>query len=476
MKKYISYILVSFIIFVNLLLPFSIAFKDNKEIPIQKSIVYAETTECTISSAVWDPSGEQKKGFFTDGNTVANIIVKSKNCTENPGVVFLSVYEDDGVVTNMTNDVWNDSGLYNRAIPVPADNFAISLLLGEEDCAHTITGETGTNCDLYFKIGPKNNLYKSNNKLFYDCDTVCDENGKFLSVTALGSDDKPVVVDGQIEGIVNNDYNLLAPIGKFVKAPNDIGDYFNLIFKLAIGLCGVLAVVMIVISGIQYMGDESIFGKTEAKSKILASILGLFIALGSYALLNTIDPDLLGGKGVAIDQVNVKIEPLYDRGANDPKTASGESVRCTPVLSGPCSVANLTPIFGAEKAVAMSKICNMESGGSSVASGTDVCKPGNTSFSFGLFQVNLATNGILAGKDCVDLFDKRVRGADAIEPKYTSGYSCKLLPGKENLYNTCKNRLLDTTTNLAIAKSLFHNSYGMNNWIGDKKYCASAFK
>ena len=26
--------------------------------------------------------------------------------------------------------------------------------------------------------------------------------------------------------------------------------------------------------------------------------------------------------------------------------------------------------------------------------------------------------------------------------------------GKENLYNTCKNRLLDTTTNLAIAKSL----------------------
>ncbi len=88
-------------------------------------------------------------------------------------------------------------------------------------------------------------------------------------------------------------YTLLAPIGSLKQAPSNMGDYFNIIFKIAIGLCAVLAVVMIVIGGFQYMGDESIFGKTEAKAQIKNALFGLFIALGAYALLNTINPDLL---------------------------------------------------------------------------------------------------------------------------------------------------------------------------------------
>lgn len=103
-----------------------------------------------------------------------------------------------------------------------------------------------------------------------------------------------------------NDYNLLAPIREMTKAPKEMGDYFRTIFELAIGLCAVLAVLMIVIGGVQYMGNESIFGKTEAKSKIAYAIGGLLIALGAYALLNTINPDLLGGK-VTIDQVSAEI-------------------------------------------------------------------------------------------------------------------------------------------------------------------------
>ena len=66
---------------------------------------------------------------------------------------------------------------------------------------------------------------------------------------------------------------------------------------------------MIVIGGIQYMGDESVFGKTEAKNRIFSAILGLIIALGSYVLLNTINPDLLGEKGVYIEQATVELDP-----------------------------------------------------------------------------------------------------------------------------------------------------------------------
>ncbi len=104
-------------------------------------------------------------------------------------------------------------------------------------------------------------------------------------------------------------YNFLAPIPGLEKAENidDIGKYFNIIFQIAIGLCGALAVIMIVIGGVQYMGDESIFGKTEAKSRITKAILGLVIALAAYALLNTVNPDLLGGGGLNIKQVTAEI-------------------------------------------------------------------------------------------------------------------------------------------------------------------------
>lgn len=103
-------------------------------------------------------------------------------------------------------------------------------------------------------------------------------------------------------------YTLLAPIGEFKVAPDNIGEYFNVIFLIAIGLCGVLAVIMIVIGGIQYMGDESVFGKTQAKERITKAILGLIIALGAFALLNTINPELLGKSGLNIKQVSAEIE------------------------------------------------------------------------------------------------------------------------------------------------------------------------
>lgn len=103
-------------------------------------------------------------------------------------------------------------------------------------------------------------------------------------------------------------YKLLAPFAGFTEAPDNIGDYLNKIFLIAIGLCGAIAVVMLIVAGIQYMGEESIFGKVNAKSKITSALLGLGIALSAYALLYTINPDLLGGN-LKINAVTVEIDP-----------------------------------------------------------------------------------------------------------------------------------------------------------------------
>ncbi len=115
-----------------------------------------------------------------------------------------------------------------------------------------------------------------------------------------------------------NTYNLLAPLpGLKSIETNDIGKYFNIVFNIAIGICGVLAVIMLVIHGISYMTSESFTEKAELKKKIWGPIGGLLLALGSYAILNTIDPALTGKEGLSVDQVSAQIEQdlaLYQAG------------------------------------------------------------------------------------------------------------------------------------------------------------------
>lgn len=308
MKKFI-YILVAIII-TNFFLPFGLIITANL---IQKSV--AEATEnCTIVSAKWNPAGERPSDFYDDGTTggdktQGNIIVKTKNCVGQTDIN-LTIYESDGL-TSLTDNTWDKSGLDNRVISIPSDNFTINMELGEEDCE----ARKGINdCALYFNLKKGSvTIYESYQKssgiLYYECDDACLTNAELLMVIPNGSDDEPVNMDAINPTSTPNTYELLAPIGTFKFAPDNIGEYFNTIFMIAIGLCGALAVIMIVLGGIQYMGDESVFGKTEAKSKIFAAILGLLIALGSYALLNTINPDFLNG-GVHIDQVSAEINAI----------------------------------------------------------------------------------------------------------------------------------------------------------------------
>ncbi len=152
--------------------------------------------------------------------------------------------------------------------------------------------------------------------------------------TASGID--PVCPPTQTDG-GDGTYNLLAPIPGLEEAvdADGIGEYFNVIFLIAIGLSGLLAVIKIVIGGIQYMGDESIFGKTEAKSTITKAILGLIIALAAYALLNTINPELLGGGGLNIKQVTAEIEedvtevgPGININGSQVKISTGKAATC----------------------------------------------------------------------------------------------------------------------------------------------------
>lgn len=76
--------------------------------------------------------------------------------------------------------------------------------------------------------------------------------------------------------------------------PTDFPEYLMQIYKFGLGAIGVSAMFMIMIGGYMYLtsaGNTSQTGK--AKAVIADAIAGLVLALVSYVLLYTINPDLV---------------------------------------------------------------------------------------------------------------------------------------------------------------------------------------
>ena len=105
-------------------------------------------------------------------------------------------------------------------------------------------------------------------------------------------------------------YCLLAPLTPDQTKPVDLGTYLATMFRIFIAVAGILATLMIIIAGFQYMMSEAGASKAEAKKKIWNAILGLLLALGSYAILNTINPELtkLNDLKLIVNEAAQKVE------------------------------------------------------------------------------------------------------------------------------------------------------------------------
>lgn len=89
----------------------------------------------------------------------------------------------------------------------------------------------------------------------------------------------------------------------------NISGYIPGAVRLAIKIAGALAVIMIVIGGVQYASTDAINGKSEGKERIQNAIYGLLLAIGAFFILNSVNPETLnlnleikrpGGSGSAV--------------------------------------------------------------------------------------------------------------------------------------------------------------------------------
>lgn len=77
---------------------------------------------------------------------------------------------------------------------------------------------------------------------------------------------------------------------------NDLPDFLAASFNFGLALAAALSVIMIVWGGVEYMLSDSLFSKDEGKKKIWNAIWGLGLALVSWLILYTINPELLNFK------------------------------------------------------------------------------------------------------------------------------------------------------------------------------------
>lgn len=78
-----------------------------------------------------------------------------------------------------------------------------------------------------------------------------------------------------------------------ISESNNIAQFLNNLYKIAIGAAAVLAVLQITRAGLMYMTEESISEKKEARNIIKMTFLGLLLVLSPAVVFGIIDPRIL---------------------------------------------------------------------------------------------------------------------------------------------------------------------------------------
>ncbi len=88
-----------------------------------------------------------------------------------------------------------------------------------------------------------------------------------------------------------------------------LGDYINILFRLAVSALVIISVIMLMVAGVEYMTVESLFAKSEARTRIMGAIGGLILAAGTYLILYTINPRILNIDAIDnISQLDFEVE------------------------------------------------------------------------------------------------------------------------------------------------------------------------
>jgi|GEM_PF-2117681 len=101
---------------------------------------------------------------------------------------------------------------------------------------------------------------------------------------------------------IGNDFQ--AGVAKTVGG-DTIAKYIKAIYQYGVGVIGILAAVILMFGGVLWLTAGGNTGQvSEAKEWIKASLTGLIIALLSYIILLTVNPDLVNLKPITVEPID----------------------------------------------------------------------------------------------------------------------------------------------------------------------------
>ena len=111
---------------------------------------------------------------------------------------------------------------------------------------------------------------------------------------AFAADDKVIHCPGNYSKTVTNLADCGDSFNKATGNNNDLMGTVNTIINVIIGVIGFVAVVVIILGGVQYTTSAGDPGKVKkAKDTILYGIIGLVVALLAYAIVNFVLTSIL---------------------------------------------------------------------------------------------------------------------------------------------------------------------------------------
>ncbi|MEK9151837.1 MAG: D-alanyl-D-alanine carboxypeptidase family protein, partial [Patescibacteria group bacterium] len=106
-----------------------------------------------------------------------------------------------------------------------------------------------------------------------------------------------------------------------------LADYISAVYKYAVSVAGVIAAVIMMIGGFQVLTAGGDAGRvTQGKERIENALVGLFLSLGVYLILNTINPDIVTLKGLQVNIVKRREFTQEERFDPGDILASGSAV------------------------------------------------------------------------------------------------------------------------------------------------------
>ncbi len=157
-----------------------------------------------------------------------------------------------------------------------------------------------------------------------------------------------------------------------------IGEYLSTVYKYLIIFAGIVAVIVIIVAGIQWTASGGNSSTIEsAKNRITGALTGLGLAVGSYVILYAINPELVSFRSLKVQYIKGEsIESLEFLSSGDYQSLTGHAP--LPPEEIIKKAIEVTKQVGLDDPCYMIAIMGKESGGNPAAIGHDENYPRKT--------------------------------------------------------------------------------------------------